>query len=163
MADIRQIEAVSSWIPHGDLTEEILRYIPRSRLYDVVYFNKADVNFPMSFNPMEGVGTFEFKQNVVSWDLLLFSKNYLSFTWNQRLERILRYTTLTLLDVPGSTVLGIAKMLSQTQYRQQVVAQIQDPLVKKFRSTEFSSWNEQFPEKLLLRSSIKWVRLSQIR
>ena len=143
LADIRQNRGCVIMDPHGDLTEEILRYIPRSRLYDVVYFNPADVNFPMSFNPMEGVGTFEFKQNVVSGFIAIFKKLF-SFTWNQRLEHILRYTTLALLDVPGSTVLGITKMLSQTQYRQQVVAQIQDPLVKKFWTTEFSSWNEQF-------------------
>lgn len=143
LANIRQNRGCVIMDPHGDLTEEILRYIPRSRLYDVVYFNPADVNFPMSFNPMEGVGTFEFKQNVVAGFIAIFKKLF-SFTWNQRLEHILRYTTLALLDVPGSTVLGITKMLSETQYRQQVIAQIQDPLVKKFWTTEFSSWNEQF-------------------
>lgn len=143
LADIRQNRGCVIMDPHGDLSEEIIRYIPRSRLYDVVYFNPADVNFPMSFNPMEGVGGFEFKQNVVAGFIAIFKKLF-SFTWNQRLEHVLRYTTLALLDVSGSTVLGITKMLSETPYRQQVIAQIQDPLVKKFWTTEFSSWNEQF-------------------
>lgn len=143
LADIRQNRGCVIMDPHGDLSEEMLRYIPRSRLYDVVYFNPADVNFPMSFNPMEGVGTFEFKQNVVAGFIAIFKKLF-SFTWSQRLEHILRYTTLALLDIPGSTVLGITKMLSETQYRQQVIYQIKDPLVKKFWTTEFSSWNEQF-------------------
>ena len=143
LADIRENKGCVIMDPHGDLSDEMLRYIPRERLYDVVYFNPADVDYPMAFNPLEGVGSFEFKQNVVTGFIAIFKKLF-SFTWNPRLEHVLRYTTLALLDVPGATVLGITKMLSDITYRQEVIAQIQDPLVKKFWTTEFSSWNEQF-------------------
>lgn len=143
LADIREGKGCIIMDPHGDLAEEMLRYIPRERLYDVTYFNPADTEYPMSFNPLEGVSSFEFKQNIVAGFIAIFKKLF-SFTWNQRLEHVLRYTTLALLDVPNSTVLGITKMLSDTRYRQEVIAQIQDPLVKKFWTTEFSSWNDQF-------------------
>lgn len=143
LADIREGKGCIIMDPHGDLAEEMLRYIPRERLYDVTYFNPADTEYPMSFNPLEGVSSFEFKQNIVAGFIAIFKKLF-SFTWNQRLEHVLRYTTLALLDVPNSTVLGITKMLSDTRYRQNVIAQIQDPLVKKFWTTEFSSWNDQF-------------------
>ncbi len=66
LADIREGKGCVVMDPHGDLAEEMLRYIPRERLYDVVYFNPADVDFPISFNPLEGVGSFEFRQNVVA-------------------------------------------------------------------------------------------------
>ncbi|OGG14922.1 hypothetical protein A2875_03095 [Candidatus Gottesmanbacteria bacterium RIFCSPHIGHO2_01_FULL_46_14] len=143
LADIRQGKGCVIMDPHGDLSEEMLRYIPRERLYDVVYFNPSDIDYPMSFNPLEGVGTYEFKQTVVAGFIAIFKKLF-SFTWNQRLEHVLRYTTLALLDVPGATVLGITNMLSDIRYRQEIIAKIQDPLVKKFWTTEFSSWNEQF-------------------
>lgn len=143
LADIRENKGCVIMDPHGDLSEEMLRYIPRDRLYDVIYFNPADTQHPMSFNPLEGVGTFEFKQTVVAGFIAIFKKLF-SFTWNQRLEHVLRYTTLALMDIPGATVLGIPKLLSDTRYRQEVIAQIQDPLVKKFWTTEFASWNEQF-------------------
>lgn len=143
LADIREGKGCVIMDPHGDLSEEMLRYIPRERLYDVIYFNPADIDFPMAFNPLEGVGSFEFRQTVVAGFIAIFKKLF-SFTWNPRLEHVLRYTTLALLDVPGATVLGITKMLSDITYRQEVIAQIQDPLVKKFWTTEFSSWNEQF-------------------
>lgn len=143
LADIRENKGCVIMDPHGDLSEEMLRYIPRERLYDVIYFNPADIDYPMAFNPLEGVGSFEFKQTVVAGFIAIFKKLF-SFTWNPRLEHVLRYTTLALLDVPGATVLGITKMLSDITYRQEVIAQIQDPLVKKFWTTEFSSWNEQF-------------------
>lgn len=143
LADIRENKGCVIMDPHGDLSEEMLRYIPRERLYDVIYFNPADIDFPMAFNPLEGVGSYEFKQTVVAGFIAIFKKLF-SFTWNPRLEHVLRYTTLALLDVPGATVLGITKMLSDITYRQEVIAQVQDPLVKKFWTTEFSSWNEQF-------------------
>lgn len=143
LADIREGKGCVIMDPHGDVVEEMLKYIPRERLYDIIYFNPADVEYPMSFNPLEGVGSFEFKQNIVAGFIAIFKKLF-SFTWNQRLEHVLRYTTLALLDVPGATVLGLTKMLSDTRYRQEVITQIQDPLVKKFWTTEFSSWNDQF-------------------
>jgi hypothetical protein len=143
LADIQQGKGCVVMDPHGDLAEELLRYIPRDRLHDVIYFNPADIEYPMSFNPLEGVGSFEFKQTVVSGFISIFKKLF-SFTWNQRLEHVLRFTTLALLDLPNATILGITKMLSDSQYRQYVISHIQDPVVKKFWATEFTSWNDQY-------------------
>ena len=36
--------------PHGDLATELLDYIPSNRIEDVVYFNPADMEFPIGFN-----------------------------------------------------------------------------------------------------------------
>lgn len=39
--------------PHGDYAQNILKRIPPERAADVVYFNPADTDFPMGFNPLE--------------------------------------------------------------------------------------------------------------
>ena len=39
--------------PHGQLIEDILPFIPRSRADDVVYFNPADLDRPMGLNLLE--------------------------------------------------------------------------------------------------------------
>ena len=39
--------------PHGDFAVDNLRFIPGSRINDVVYFNPADTAFPLGFNPLE--------------------------------------------------------------------------------------------------------------
>ena len=80
---------------------------------------------------------------MVAGFIAIFKKLF-GFTWNPRLEHVLRFTTLALLDVPGTTVLGITKMLSDIGYRQEIITKITDPLVKKFWTTEFASWNEQY-------------------
>ena len=42
--------------PHGDLAEKIIQYIPKERVKDVIYFNPADIDFPIAFNLVEQVG-----------------------------------------------------------------------------------------------------------
>ena len=42
--------------PHGDLAEALLDYVPsRERNDHVVYFNPADVEFPVGFNPLGNI------------------------------------------------------------------------------------------------------------
>ena len=149
LEDLRDGKGVAVLDPHGDLAEELLRYVPKNRIYDTIYFNPADSGYPIGFNPIEAVETFEFKQNVVAGFIGIFKKLF-GWNWNQRLEHVLRYTTLALLDYPNSTVLGIPRMLTDNLFRQEVIAQIQDPLVKKFWTTEFSSWSDQFSNEAIV-------------
>jgi hypothetical protein len=64
--------------------------------------------------------------------------------WSDRLEHVLRYTTLALLDSPNTTILSILKMLSDKNYRQTIVARIKDSVVKNFWVNEFAGWSEKF-------------------
>ena len=41
--------------PHGEATEDLLDFIPSRRINDVVYFNPADLDYPIAFNVMEKV------------------------------------------------------------------------------------------------------------
>lgn len=149
LEDIIHGKGVAILDPHGDLAEEILKYIPLKRIYDVVYFNPTDTEYPIGFNPMEQVKSFEYKQNIVAGFIGIFKK-LLGWNWNQRLEHVLRYTTLALLDCPNSTVLGITRMLTDNLFRQRVISQIHDPLVKKFWTTEFASWSDQFANEAIV-------------
>ncbi|MBE9591984.1 MAG: type IV secretion system DNA-binding domain-containing protein [Proteobacteria bacterium] len=39
--------------PHGDMIENLLDYIPSWRINDVIYFNPADINYPIALNILE--------------------------------------------------------------------------------------------------------------
>jgi hypothetical protein len=135
--------------PHGDSAKEILNFIPESRIKDVVYFDPTDLEYPIGFNPMEGVGEFEFKQNIVSGFIAIFKKLF-GLNWNERFEHVLRYTTLALLEYPSASVMAIPRMLTDNLFRQEVISYISDPLVKKFWTTEFAAWNEQFASQAIV-------------
>ena len=95
--------------PHGDTAEELLNFIPKNRINDVVYFNPADLDYPVAFNVLETVNE-EHKHLVASGMMGVFKKIWPD-VWSPRMEHILNYTLLALLDYLDSTMLGINRML----------------------------------------------------
>lgn len=140
--DIEQGHGVGVLDPHGDLVDNVMKFIPKERIKDVIYFDPADTDFPISFNPLENVDE-AFKMQVTLGFIQIFKKLFGS-NWSDRLEHVLRYTVLALLDSPNTTVLSILKMLTDKNYRQTIVARIQDNVVKNFWVSEFAGWSEKF-------------------
>ncbi len=128
--------------PHGDLVDNVLAMIPEHRIKDVIYFDPSDTNFPISFNPLENVDE-AYKMQVTIGFIQIFKKLFGS-NWTDRLEHVLRYTVLALLDSDNTTVLSILKMLTDKNYRQTIVSRIQDNVVKNFWVSEFAGWSEKF-------------------
>jgi len=143
ISDIQEGHGCCLIDPHGDLADELLMFVPEKRIKDVIYVNPANKDFPIGFNPLEPVKDYEMRQHLSTFFISIFKKLFAA-DWNPRMEHLIRYITLALLETPDSCVLGIPRILSDTQYRQRVIKQIQDPVVKSFWTTEFSTSNEQF-------------------
>ncbi|PIS05207.1 MAG: hypothetical protein COT81_02210, partial [Candidatus Buchananbacteria bacterium CG10_big_fil_rev_8_21_14_0_10_42_9] len=140
--DIQNGHGVCLVDPHGDAAENVLRYIPSSRINDVIYFNPADANYPMAFNVME-VEHDSHKHLIASGLVGVFKKLWAD-SWGPRLEYLLRNAILALLDYPGATLLGVPRLFIDKEYQKKVVAKIQDPVVKAFWTAEYSQYNQQF-------------------
>lgn len=128
--------------PHGDTAEKLIDYIPSSRINDVVYFNPADVEFPMGFNILETES--DWQKPLVASGLMGVFKKIWPDVWSPRMEYILMNCVLALLDYPGATLLGINRLLVDKEYRARVVAKIRDPIVKTFWVAEFPAWSEKY-------------------
>ncbi len=140
--DIRQGKGVGIVDPHGELAETVLRYIPTNRVNDVVYINPADMDFPVAFNILETVD--ERHKHLVASGLMGVFKKIWPDVWSPRMEYILNNTLLALLDYPGSTMLGVNRLLSDKDYRAKVMEKVKDPIVKAFWVNEFAKYNEKF-------------------
>jgi energy-coupling factor transporter ATP-binding protein EcfA2 len=140
--DIRRDRGIGIVDPHGDLSEVILDYIPKRRLNDVVYLEAFDTERPFKLNVLE-VHNAEQKHLVASGIIAIFSKLY-GNSWGPRLEYILRNVILTLLEIPGATMVDMLRLLSDGSYRKRVIHDIQDPVIKNFWEGEF----EKMPDKL---------------
>lgn len=127
--------------PHGDYALSILKRIPEHRVKDVIYFNPADMDFPIAFNPME-VTDATLKTHTASELIGVLKRMFES--WGPRLEYILRYSLLALLDYPGATMLDITRILTEKKFREEVLSYVEDPVVKNFWNVEFASWNDKF-------------------
>ena len=143
ISDIQQGEGCCLIDPHGDLADELLKFIPKERIADTIYINPTDRDFPIGFNPLEPVENYEERQHLARFFISTFKKLFAE-NWNSRMEHLVRYITLALLETPDSSILGIPRMLSDVNFRQNVIKQIQDPVVKSFWTNEFSTANEQF-------------------
>jgi hypothetical protein len=128
--------------PHGDFAVDNMRFIPGSRTDDVVYFNPADTAFPLGFNPLE-VTDPAHKTNISS-EVIGVLKRMFGESWGPRLEYILRYTILALLDRPDTTMLDITRMLTDKKFRKETLSYSKDTVVLQFWNIEFASWTEKF-------------------
>jgi CxxC-x17-CxxC domain-containing protein len=140
--DIQMGRGVGFVDPHGETAEALLDFIPSSRVNDVVYFNPADLDFPIAFNVMEKVGL-EYRHLVASGLMGVFKKIWPD-VWSARMEYILNNSILALLEYPGSTLLGINRMLADPEYRQKVVEKIIDPVVKAFWLQEYARYTQRY-------------------
>jgi CxxC-x17-CxxC domain-containing protein len=140
--DIRKGEGVGIVDPHGEFAEKMLNFIPENRINDVLYFAPHDIDWPISFNVMENVDITQ--RHLVASGLLGVFKKIWPDVWSARMEYILNNCILALLEYPGSTLLGINRMLADKDYRQEVVSKISDPVVKSFWTDEFAKYTERF-------------------
>src|SRR3989344_4979543 len=142
LQDIFNGDGVCIVDPHGEFVEEILEKIPPHRLEDVIYFNPADTDHHIGFNVLE-LPDPKYKHLVASGLMGIFTKIW-SNVWSARMEYILNNAILALLETPGSTLLGISRILVDKDYRQKIIANVTDPVVKAFWINEFESWQDQF-------------------
>jgi hypothetical protein len=108
--DIKTGKGVAVIDPHGDLAEDILRYIPQERRNDVIYFNPDDLSRPIGVNLLEltpGLSGDELlrekdlvTESVISIFRKVFSEDD---SGGHRIEYILRNTIQTALTIEGST------------------------------------------------------------
>ncbi len=127
--------------PHGDFAINNLRFVPQSRIQDVVYFNPADTAYPVAFNPLE-LDDPARKPNVCS-EVIGVLKRMFGDSWGPRLEHILRYTLLALLDRPETTLLDISRILTDKDFRKETLDYCRDVTVLQFWKHEFGQWNDK--------------------
>jgi len=129
--------------PHGATADKLLEYIPEDRVQDVIYFAPFDIENPISFNVMEDVGP-DKRHLVVTGLMSAFKKLFGEESFSDRMQYILQNTILALLEYPGSTMLGINRMLTDKAYRDKVVANVTDTSVKAYWTQEFANYTERF-------------------
>ena len=128
--------------PHGEFAEKMLAFVPKERIDDVIYFNPSDTRFPIAFNPMERVALNQ--RHLVASGLLGVFKKIWPDVWSPRMEYLLSNAILSLLEIPGSTLLGINRMFAEKDFRKKIVAQLSDPVVKAFWEKEYAQYQERF-------------------
>jgi hypothetical protein len=127
--------------PYGEIVKDLLNFTPKNRLNDVVWIDPGDQN-PIAWNPLANVPPefrYQFAQGIVE-----IMKKYFVGHWTLRLDHILRFAVLALLEYPAGSLSGLISMLTDKNYRDQVVPHLKNEIVKRFFSLEFDDWSEKF-------------------
>ncbi|MBN1162712.1 type IV secretion system DNA-binding domain-containing protein [Patescibacteria group bacterium] len=142
--DIVNGEGVGILDPHGETIEKILDRIPDHRLDDVIYLDPSDTDRPIGLNLLELEDSSQ--KNLMASGLVAAIKQHFDYSWGPRLEYLLNYAILTLLEVPGTTMLAITRLLEDKNYRNYILHYVEDSVVKRFWETEYKnlSGNQRF-------------------
>ena len=121
ISDIERGNGLCIIDPHGDIAQDVLRYVPKSRSQDLIYFNATD--------------------HLVASGLVSTFKKIWSESWGPRMEYILRFTLLTLLCVPNSTLLDIQPLLTDKDTREEALSYVKDEHILSFWTNEYDKYS----------------------
>lgn len=144
LQDMEKGEGLAFLDPHGDSAEWLIERIPANRIEDVIYWNPGDVERPMGFNIIEAYNEQD-KHRVVNSFLGLMTKMY--DPHNQGItgpifERSVRNAMLTVMEVPGATLVEVLRILSDQKYANAIIPNIKDPVVKRYWTDEVANTQE---------------------
>lgn len=128
--------------PHGDLAERVLSFVPPKRYHQVLYFNPSDTDFPVGFNPFASQSVSD-RPLVASALVGVFKKLY-GESWGPRLEYFLRNAILALLETPVPSLLALPRILTDKPFREKVLEDVRDPLLRTFFTEEYESYDPRF-------------------
>ncbi len=139
ISDIQKGKGICIIDPHGDIAESILQHIPKERIEDVIYFNPKDIEYPIAFNPLKGIHP-NYHHLVASGLISTFKKIWAD-SWGPRLEYILRFTLLTLLEYPDATLLDIQPLLTDIYFRNRVLGYVTNIHTLSFWKNEYDKYS----------------------
>ena len=123
--------------PHGDLAESLHKHL----VVDHLYWDVADPTCPLGYNPLKRVS--EQYRPLIASGLIETLKKQWSDAWGARMEHLLRYAVLALLEQPQADLRDLMKLFIYKGFRRQVTETLTDPQVRLFWKHEFPAMNYQ--------------------
>lgn len=127
--------------PHGELIEDVMKFIPPERADQVIYFDPADTDRPMGLNLLEA-HTEEQKQFITSAIINLMYKLYdpqRTGIIGPRFEHAVRNAMLTVMADEGATFVEVIRILTDQSYVKELLPKVKDPMVRRY-------WTDQIAQ-----------------
>ena len=147
LSDVVRGRGVAFLDPHGDTAKAVIASTPRHRISDFIYWDPADLAYPIGFNPLFDVA--RDRRPLVAAHVVTTFKHIWSDSWGPRLEYVLQNGVRLLLDTPESTLLGLPALLVNERYRGRLLARCRDAQVHQFWSVELGTWGSNFKAEAL--------------
>jgi len=124
--------------PHGSLIEDILPFVPKSRVDDVIIFDPADTERPMGLNLLEA--STDDEKDMVALDAMnLMIKLFDEEVFGPRIQDYFRNGVLTLMADPnGGALTDIMRLFTDEAFQRAKVTHVKNPVVKSFWTNQMA-------------------------
>lgn len=126
--------------PHGDLADAVVKN-SQSLGRENIYWNVADPNCPYGYNPLAKVT--DAHRPVMASGLIETLKKQWPEAWGVRMEHLLRFALLALLERENSSLEDIVPLFLDKEFRAEVLEDVSDEAVRQFWTVEFKALRYQ--------------------
>lgn len=128
--------------PHGDLADRVHAAALASSRDDVTYIDIADPEQPFGYNPLRHVR--RDRRPLAASGMLEIMKKMWPDAWGVRMEHLLRYALLALLDCPTARFSDILALLTDRAFRQKVIGHSSNDQVRQFWEEEYRGYSPRY-------------------
>lgn len=125
--------------PHGDLAESLMARVSPEQRARVVHFDVPNPEALFTFNPL--ACAVPATRPIAAAGLLEVFKKLWPDSWGPRLEHLLRYAFLALVEVPGAALPDVLRLLDDDEYRRSVAERVPNPQVRRFWLREYERYS----------------------
>ncbi len=122
--------------PHGTDIQDILSYVPKERIDDVIYFDPAYTARPMGLNMLEYDPKYpEQKTFVVNELMSIFNKLFdMKTSGGPMFEQYFKNSAFLVMEHPesGATLLEIGRVLADKEFRDMKLSHCKNPIINQF-------------------------------
>jgi hypothetical protein len=136
--------------PHGDLIEDLMQYVPKERVKDVIVFNPADSERPMGLNILEA-DTPEQQDMASSQATEIFIKIFGDEIFGPRIQHYFRNACLTLMadKEEGATLIDVPRMFTDDEFMKYKVTKVTNPIVRSFWEHEYANTGDRERQEMI--------------
>jgi hypothetical protein len=122
--------------PHGTDVQDILSYIPKERLDDVIYFDPAYTARPMGLNMLEFDPNYPEQKTLVVNDMMaIFNQLFdMKTGGGPMFEQYFKNSAFLVMEHPesGSTLMEVTRVLADKAFRDMKLSHCKNPIIKQF-------------------------------
>ncbi len=138
LEDVKNGNGLCILDPHGDLCDYIMERYPKERIDDLIYFDLANTEYPIAFNPLDGTES-EDERDVVTNDLIeMFVSMYGEEIFWPRIQDYFRNACFLLMEQEEwGTLVDIMRLFTDDAFAESKIRNIKNPVIAAW-------WNKTY-------------------
>lgn len=123
---------------HGDACSELFSKLSDSAKEKVIYLDVTKPDLQWGYNPFRKVKPSQ--RSLVASNILEILKRNWKSAWGMKMEHILRYCLLTLLDQPKANFADLSRILQDPSFRRSCLNHVSNKDIRAFWELEFPKY-----------------------